>query len=140
MMGIRHIPETYAELEAFNVRYEKENFRYTPESDRVSQATLKVLEGFLPRLPGLGFLAREGIYALCDAPLRRAVGFPDPHPLVQAAVETGFKARAWFLRHLAVPPKEPERITARRFATYPQGYRIAEVGPASIPAAAQHSA
>ncbi|HNJ65771.1 MAG TPA: DUF2236 domain-containing protein, partial [Turneriella sp.] len=112
----------------------------TPESDRVSQATLAVLEGFLPRLPGLGFLAREGIYALCDAPLRRAVGFPDPNPLVLAAVEAAFKARAFFLRHLGQPPRDPERITARKFSTYPQGYRIAEVGPAAVPTAAQQTA
>jgi hypothetical protein len=140
MMGIRDIPNRYSELEAFNVRYEREKFCYTPEADRVSQATLKVLEGFLPRLPGVGYLARECIYALCDVPLRRAVGFPDPNPLVQAAVEASLKARAFFLRHLGQPPQEPERITTRRFASYPNGYRIAEVGPVAVPVAAEQTA
>jgi hypothetical protein len=88
----------------------------------------------------VGYLARECIYALCDVPLRRAVGFPDPNPLVQAAVEASLKARAFFLRHLGQPPQEPERITTRRFASYPNGYRIAEVGPVAVPVAAEPTA
>jgi hypothetical protein len=133
MMGIRELPETYEAMERFNIEYERKTFRYTPESERVSRATLKVLVGFLPPLPFVGELACQGVYALLDEPLRQAVGFPAAHPLVQAAVEAAFRARALALRHLGPVTTEPQYVTKRRFATYPNGYKIAELGPAVSP-------
>lgn len=129
MMGIRELPETYEAMEKFNIDYERKTFRYTPESERVSRATLKVLVGFLPPLPFLGELACQGVYALLDEPLRRAVGFPAAHPMVQAAVDAAFRARALALRYWGPVTTEPQYVTKRRFATYPNGYKIAELGP-----------
>jgi hypothetical protein len=129
MMGIRELPETYEAMEAFNVQYERDNFRYTPESERVSRATLKVLVGFLPPLPFAGELACQGVYALLDEPLRRAVGFPPAEKWIQVAVDSAFKARAVALRYLGPITIEPQYVTKRRFATYPNGYKISELGP-----------
>ncbi len=131
MMGIRSLPETYAAMEQFNIDYERNNFRYTPESARVSRATLRVLVGFLPRLPFLPELACQGVYALLDEPLRRAVGFPQANPVVQAAVDAAFKSRAVALRYLGPVTTEPQYVTKRRFSTYPNGYQISELGPAT---------
>lgn len=129
-MGIQNLPETYTAMEQFNRKYEKANFRFSPASERVSRATLKVLVGFLPQLPFIGDLACQGVFALLDEPLRRAVGFPAAHPLVQALVDSAFKARAFALKYVGAVVTEPQYVTKRRFVTYPNGYRIADLGPA----------
>ncbi len=129
MMGLRELPTTYEAMEEFNRHYERENFRFSAASERVSRATLKVLVGFLPRLPFVGDLACQGVYALLDEPLRRAVGFPAAHPLVQTAVDNAFKARALALKYLGPVTTEPQYVTKRKFATYPNGYTIADLGP-----------
>lgn len=132
LMGIKHIPETYAAMEDFNLRFEREKFRYTIEAERVSRGTLRVLGGFLPKLPFLESLVSESICALMDKPLREAVGFSDPHPLIEKTMVTLFKARAWGLLHFGSATKEPEYVTKRRFPSYPNGYKIAELGPENL--------
>jgi hypothetical protein len=129
MMGIKKIPRSYAALENFNLDFEKEHFRYTPESERVSRATLEVVAKFLPKLPFLKEVTFESIYALLDQPLRRAVGFPDPNPAVLFATETIFRTRAYYLRHFGATVTEPIYVTKRKFPSYPDGYSIAELGP-----------
>lgn len=129
MMGIRDLPKTYEAMEKFNRDFEREHFRYTPESERVSRATLKVLEHFLPKLPFLKDLTFESVYALLDEPLRRAVGFPDPNPAVALATEAVFRTRAFYLRHFGGAVTDPIYVTKRKFPSYPNGYTIAELGP-----------
>ncbi len=138
MMGIKKLPQTYAAMESFNVTFEREHFGYTPESERVSRATLNVLANFLPKLPLLKELTFETIYALLDEPLRRAVGFPDPNPAVVVATEALFKARALYLRHLGASATEPVYVTKRKFPSYPDGYAISELGP-KLPAGRKES-
>lgn len=133
MMGIKNLPKTYTAMEEFNIDFEKRNFRYTPESGRVSRATLEVLAGFLPKIPFLREITFESIYALLDKPLRRAVGFPDPNPAVALATETLFKARAVYLRYAGTVATEPSYVTKRQFPSYPNGYSIAELGPKTLP-------
>ncbi|HWH31927.1 MAG TPA: oxygenase MpaB family protein, partial [Egibacteraceae bacterium] len=49
-MGIAGIPETAAELEAFNVAYEREHFRYSAKNAAVARATIELFcSWYLPR-------------------------------------------------------------------------------------------
>lgn len=83
--------------------------------------------------------------------LRRAVGYPDPPPMLANAVPCLLYARAWCIRHL-LPPR-PASLSTRRTplqcvpgnpglyvpaydmyaTTYTcSGYRIENIGPAGV--------
>jgi hypothetical protein len=50
-MGIRDIPETYDELERFNLEFERQRFAYTEAGHRVAVATRDMFLDWFPRLP-----------------------------------------------------------------------------------------
>jgi hypothetical protein len=125
-MGIQDIPTDYAAFEAFNRQYEEAHFRYADTNRQVGMATLDLLMSFyLPRVlwkPG-----RYVAYALMDQPLLDAMGFSKSPSLVRMIVNGGMKMRAWLFRYLP-ERKKPKLGTSRRRPTYPEGYKIEELG------------
>jgi hypothetical protein len=125
-MNIKPLPETYESFEQFNLEYEREHFRPAPSNGRVGGATVAMFLSWLPT--PLRPLARPAMYALMDEPLIAAFGFPRPSRALRRLVESGLKARAVLLRLL--PPRErPLLRTSMRQRSYPNGYRIEELGP-----------
>ncbi|MBT9383410.1 DUF2236 domain-containing protein [Pseudooceanicola sp. CBS1P-1] len=125
-MGITDIPGTYAEIEAFAAAHEAAHQRYADTNAEVARQTRDLLLSFyLPK--GLVPLGRPLIHALCDPGLRRAMDMPDPPRALEALVLGALRLRARVLRRLP-PRRRPRRITARRRASYPRGYRIEELG------------
>jgi hypothetical protein len=129
LMGIVDLPETYEDMEAFNVRFERERFRRTPASERLGQATLAIVTDRLPAIPGLRALALHAVAALMDAPVREAMAFPEPHRAVATLVHALLRLRAQVLRHLWPPRREPFLVTRRKTPTYPGGYSLDTLGP-----------
>jgi len=125
-MGIRDIPDDYAELERFNIAFERANLRYCEFNHALAVATRNLMLGwFLPR--PLWPAAAPVIHALLDAPMLRAVGFdPAPAP-VRALLLGGMALRRRVLRHLP-PRRRPRLLTRQRHRSYPRGYRIEELG------------
>ncbi|WP_295543320.1 oxygenase MpaB family protein [uncultured Thiohalocapsa sp.] len=125
-MGIRHIPADYAELERFNVEFERAHFRYSEHNEALATATRNLMLGwFLPR--PLWPVAAPLMHALLDAPMLQAVGFdPAPAP-VRRLVLGGMAMRRWVLRRLP-PRRRPRLLTRQRHRSYPRGYRIEELG------------
>jgi hypothetical protein len=129
MMGIRDIPETLAGLDAFNRRFEQERFRYTDEARRVGSATRDLFLSWFPWLPKR--IGARAVHALLDDSLLDAFGFPRPTAAERAAVEAALRARARVVR-LLPPRRRPRLRTELRRRSYPDGYRIEELGrPAS---------
>jgi len=126
-MNIRDIPEDYAAFEAFNVAYERANFRFSEASRRVAQATRAMfLDWFLPR--PLHALGEPALHALMDARLLGAFGFPEPGRGMRRIVEGALRLRSRMVR-LLPERRSPRLRSALRHRTYPQGYRTAELGP-----------
>ena len=125
-MGIRDIPEGYADFERFNVAYEARRYRFTEANGAVGAATRDLFERWFP-LP-LRPLVRQAIYALLDEPTRKAFGFPEPNRLVASAVLGALRARASLLRH-APRRRQPSLRTGMKHPTYPRGYDIDKLGP-----------
>jgi hypothetical protein len=125
-MGIEAIPRTLADLEAFNVDYERAHFRRTDASVRLAEATRALFLGWMPR--PLRPLGREAFPALLDPPLRRAVGLPDPSPAVTAVVTACLRAHG---RALAFVPflRRPRLLGRYRPRSYPHGFAIEALGP-----------
>lgn len=131
LMGIADLPDTYEAMEAFNLRYEREQFQRTPASERVGQATLAILTDRLPAIPGLRRLVVHAVSSLLDRPVRDAMGFPQPGRVVAMLVHAALRLRARVLRHLWPPRREPFRVTQRKTPTYPDGYSVDTLGPQS---------
>lgn len=125
-MGITGIPETYEGFAAFNRSFEDKYFRYAPSNAVIGNKTLDLLLGsYLPR--GLFWLGRPVLVALLDAPLRNAMGFKKPPRWLQYLVPAALRLRARILARL---PKRtsPVLVAERARRSYPNGYRIEEVG------------
>ncbi len=130
-MGIADIPETYEAFDAFNRDYEARHFAYADTNAEIGGLTRDLLLSFyLPRW--LVPLGRPAVHAMCDAPLRRAMGFADPPRWVARVVFGGLRARALVLRALPAR-RRPRRITERRRPTYPGGYTIETLGTFKAP-------
>jgi hypothetical protein len=125
-MGIRHIPETYAAFEQFNIDYEAAHFRYSDDNHRLAVATRNLMLGwYLPR--PLWPIAAPVIHALPDEPMLAAVGLRPAPPWLRGLVTLGMRLRARVL-HLMPPRRRPWLITRRPNRSYPNGYRIDRLG------------
>jgi mpaB/rubber oxygenase-like protein len=129
LMAIRDIPESYAELERFNVDYERRHFRRTEEAERVGLATRDMFLSWFPGLPKR--FGAPAIYALMDEPLLDAFGFPRPPSAVRVAVQSALRARG---RLVAVLPtrRRPLLRTERRTRTYGRRWNLGELGPEAV--------
>ena len=125
-MGIRDIPEGYAEFERYNIEYERRHFRFTEANRRVGAATVEMFASWFPRLSGP--LVRRVIYALLDDAVIEGFGFPRPSPAMRRAVALALKLRARLAGWLPAR-RRPRLRTEMRHRSYPGGYRIEELGP-----------
>jgi ER-bound oxygenase mpaB/B'/Rubber oxygenase, catalytic domain len=125
-MGIRDIPADYAEFERYNIDYERRHFRFTESNRRVGAATVEMFASWFPRLARP--LVRRAIYALLDDAVIDGFGFPRPSAAMRRAVVIALKLRARFAGWLPAR-RRPRLRTEMRHRSYPQGYRIEELGP-----------
>ena len=125
-MAIQEIPESYEELERFNVDYERRHFRRTAEAERVGSATRDMFLAWFPGLPKR--FGAQAIYALMDDVLLDSFGFPRPPRSVRSAVEAALRTRSRFVASLP-PRRRPRRRTRRRTRTYRRDWKLEELGP-----------
>ncbi|PJZ70198.1 hypothetical protein CH373_12755 [Leptospira perolatii] len=129
LMGIKKIPSSYESLEDFNREFERKNFKRTPESEKLGKATLEILAGRLPKIPGIKRIVFQVLFSLMEDDLRDAMGFPKPNPLLKKLTVFALFARAWILRTIWPPRRKPFLVTKRKNPTYPDGYLIESLGP-----------
>lgn len=125
-MAIKEIPESYAELEAYNEEYERRHFRRTEQSERVGRATRDMFLAWFPWLPKR--LGSRAIYALMDERLLDAFGFPHPPRDLRRAVATSLRARGRVVA-LLPPRRRPRLRTRRRTRTYGREWQLEALGP-----------
>jgi hypothetical protein len=125
-MGIRDIPGRLEDFARYSEDYEARRYRFTEANHAVGAATVELFAGWFPR--PLRPLVRQAIYALLDAPARRAFGFLDANPVISALVVVAMKARAVALRFWP-RRRRPSLRTAMTHPSYPKGYEIETLGP-----------
>jgi hypothetical protein len=125
-MNIQQLPTDYAEFERFNVEYERRHYRYTEANHRIGVATRELFASWFPR--PLRPFVRRAIYAILEDPLLEAFGFPRPSRLLRGVVAAALKLRARVLRWLP-RRRRPLLRTEMKHRTYPDGYRMEELGP-----------
>lgn len=125
-MGLTAMPPTTAALEQFNRDYEAEHFRYHPDNKVVGDAVMRLMASWFPAIAAP--LVPTVVTAIADDALCRALGWQKPHPAVSRAIVRSLR----WSRQLA------QRLPRRQRAsflidhpntTYPQGYRIEQLGP-----------
>lgn len=126
LMGIKGLPETYHGYLELLTSYERERFEPDPANTRVTEATIRIGRATAPWYLRLGF--RRVTIALMDEPLRHALGMEAQPRWLVAAVDLGLRLRARVLR-LARPRRTPYE---RNHPTYPNGYQLSRIGPASM--------
>jgi hypothetical protein len=129
LMCIRDLPSTYEELEAFNVAFERERFASTEAGHRLAAA---MVDMFVRKLPGMPLaLGRRAVYALLDDPLLDALGLPHPTAAERRAGEAALRLRARAVALLPARRRPRMRTRMRRRKTYPRGWEIGSLGPAT---------
>ena len=131
-MGITNIPPSYEAFEAWSRAYEREHFRFAETNQRVGSSTRDLFTRWFPRV--FTPIVRYSIYAMLDDAMIAAFGFPEPLPLTRPMLRAGLKLRGRVVRWL--PPRRVAHFfTDDRNRTYPEGYRISELGPPRLVAA-----
>lgn len=124
-MHIHDVPESLAEMERMSRDYEQRCFTYAPSNRNVADATLRIVERWLP--PGTRWLVRPTVSALIEAPMREALGIAPPPAPWDRAVHTVLASRRRILRVL--PARRRSGFDKmERSRTHPGGYVIEELG------------
>jgi hypothetical protein len=126
-MGIRDLPETLAELDRFNLEFERDRFAYTDEGRRVADAMMRMFIRWFPGVPVR--LGRRGIEAILDDRLLDALGFRRPPAALRRVVEASIRARGKASKLLGTR-RRPRVRTTMRHRSYRDGYVVEELGPA----------
>lgn len=125
-MGIQNIPDNLAAIMRFNEEFEAANFRFAETNRQIGEATTDLLLGFyLPRC--LFWAGRPGVRAFLDEPLLQAMGFRPAPGWIRGLLMATLRMRAGVLK-LLPPRRKPRRLTELPRPTYPEGYRIDELG------------
>lgn len=125
-MGIHDIPESLDEMMQWNVDYEAVSFSFAESNRQIAEITRDLLLSmYLPKW--LVVAGRPAVHAFLDDRLRLSMGLPAAPTWLQRIVMVGLRARSHVLRMLPLRRK-PRLLTSLPRPTYPQGYRIGELG------------
>lgn len=128
-MNLADIPETKAAFDAFIQRYEDKNFVYADSSARVSDATVRIMENWLPAF--MRPAVKPIVACLMPAQFLDAVGYKRPPAWRRRAVETALRVVGLFNRVFAFGDYPGETVK-RRQRTYPSGYSIEDMQPVNL--------
>jgi hypothetical protein len=126
-MGLREIPADKVAFDAFVETYEQREFVSCAQNRRVADATVRVLQAWLPKpLRGLVLPIAS---CLMRPRLREALGYAIPSPWLVSLVRGVFKVRAFTKRFVSLE-QYPAFLADSLNRTYPGNrYEIEELGP-----------
>lgn len=128
-MSLADIPETKAAFDAFVQSYEHKNFVYSKRSARVSDATVRIMENWLP-----GFMrpvVKPAVCCLMPGQFLDAVGYARPPTWRRRTVENALRVVGLVNRLFALG-HYPSVTVKRRQRTYPLGYVIEDMEPVNL--------
>ena len=131
-MNIKHIPDTYAAFEQFNIQYECDYFRYAESNKHVGEATRDFFLSWFGLPASVSKLCRPVVYALLDDAMLNAFGFPQPPHILRVLLSMILKTRAFALRFFSPRTKPYLYVEHAKHREYPQGYTIEQLGPPHI--------
>ena len=129
-MNLSDLPVNVAELRTFTDGYEDRHFRYTESNRKIADATVKIVQGWFPRL--LHPLVQPAFSALINDKLRMAFGYQRPPGWFTALTTGALWVRKWPLRWITFEhyPSLIEKTTYRHYPAGPP--EIEAVGPEEV--------
>jgi len=126
LMAIPDVPETFDDFATLMDTYETEHFAFDEGARRVADSTMRLMTSFYPK-PGaraVDVFSR----ALMDEPLLAAFRYADPGPVARRIARGALRARARVVALL--PPRRKPRFIKDlpRIKSYPDGYRLDDLG------------
>lgn len=125
-MHIQNIPESLEDFRCFADEYEEEYFVFDKNNRLIGDVNVEVVKAWLP--PFLRFAVKPSVRAMFDKRMLDALGY-DPAPAwLGTALRAVLALRAAVLKIIHVHPA-PYYYTKSKVPTYPEGYKIEELGP-----------
>jgi ER-bound oxygenase mpaB/B'/Rubber oxygenase, catalytic domain len=124
-MHIKDIPESYEELERYNLEYEQNNFIYSQTNQRIGEATSELFLSWFPQW--MHFAIAPAIPALFDEKMLDAFGFKKPPQWIRLLTSISLKIKGKLL-YLLPPSTKSDFFIDSPIRSYPDGYNIADVG------------
>jgi hypothetical protein len=104
-MGIKDIPETLEELEAWVTKYEETNVYFLENNRKYAEATMGLFLRDLP--PFLRGFFQHAAVSLFEENVRVALRYEKPPRWIAVLTETFFQVRGLMIRHLFLPRLRP---------------------------------
>lgn len=128
-MGLKDIPADKAAFDAFIRQYEAQHFLPAEASQRVADATVRIMANWFPAF--LQPWVKPVVRCVMPAQFLQAVGYP-PAP-AWARTVVGFGLRLVGRVNRVLPfGSYPRRVATRKERTYHDGYRIEELQPVHL--------
>ena len=142
LMGIRDIPGTYAEFDAFLDGYEQRAFGFSAGGRAVADSTLTLMATFPVNRWAPAEVIRRFSYALMDDRLLDALRYPRPSAAVRRLSTAALRLRGRVVRRMPVRRAPTFARQLPQIRSYPDGYTVAGLGtfpargcPAAVPEA-----
>jgi hypothetical protein len=126
-MNLTDLPDSLESFRAWARGYQRQHFVHTTSNRRVADATVRIVEGWLPK--PLRWAVFPVVNALIDADLRRAFGYPEPPRWLVAGTRLALATRRQALRWVTFEPS-PRTLENTRYRTYPKhDWTTEKLGP-----------
>ncbi len=127
VMGIEKIPDTYQKYQKFVEEYELREMVYNVHSRNVSDATVKIMQGWLPKLLRPAVMP---VAACLSSPrFLDAIGYKRPSPVLRHTLTGLLKIRKIVKRFFSLEAY-PNLLSNQHYPTYPKGaYEIEKLQP-----------
>lgn len=125
-MGLTDIPSSLDSYREWVENYEARYFVYSESNERVAEATINIVKGWLPKF--LHFSVKPTMVALMDKRLRDAVGYKASPSWYAALIRAVLWGRKHCLKRFVVG-KYPTTIKNVSARSYPKGFNLADLGP-----------
>ncbi|MEM9509468.1 MAG: oxygenase MpaB family protein [Cyanobacteria bacterium P01_E01_bin.35] len=128
-MNIQNIPSTYEEFAEFNQNYEQQYFVYSDTNRRVGESTINLFLSWFPHLsrPALKPL----VHGMFDERTITAFGFAHSSQMTRGLIANVLKLRGLFARAF-LPRSSPDFYTDSNLRSYPNGYKLQDLGPTKM--------
>ena len=100
-MGIKNIPQTLHELEAWTEDFESSHMVYAESNRQCAETTINMYLRNIPQF--LRSFARNAASSLMEDRVRIAVGLPEPPSWISCIVISVLKSRGWIVRYFFFP-------------------------------------
>jgi hypothetical protein len=133
-LGVKGIPSDYQAFSDHMDSYEADNFKQSPGSRRVADATLDLLATFYPR--PMAPIIRPAARSVMDQPLLNAFGYQRPPTVAVKAANALLRGRGQLMR--IFPARRTPALAEHydRMRSYPGGFALKNLG--TFPTQSKH--